>query len=117
VGCGALNWVVRRREARRRAAELLGRLGLGERLLHRPTQLSGGERQRVAICRALMNKPSVLLLDEPTGNLDTKRGQEILDLVVEMNRSEGQTVVMVTHDQGASKRASRTVRIRDGRIV
>jgi lipoprotein-releasing system ATP-binding protein len=117
VGCGILKWAGRRREARGRAEELLGRLGLGERLLHRPTQLSGGERQRVAICRALMNKPSVLLLDEPTGNLDTKRGNEILDLIREMNESEGQTVVMVTHDQAASKRASRTVRIRDGRIA
>jgi len=117
VGSGVLSWHARKGAARARATQLLERLGLGERLRHRPSQLSGGERQRVAICRALMNAPRVLLLDEPTGNLDSKTCAQIHDLIGELNRTEGQTIVMVTHDESAAQHATQTVRIRDGRII
>ena len=102
--------------ARERASQLLDQLGLAARARHRPPQLSGGERQRVAIGRALMNRPQVLLLDEPTGNLDSHTGQDILRLVQVLNK-EGQTVVMVTHDDSAAALAGRVIRIRDGQVV
>jgi putative ABC transport system ATP-binding protein len=105
--------VPRRRE---RAIEALKRVGLGDRMGHRPNQLSGGQRQRVAIARALAQKPDILLADEPTGNLDSKTGQEILALFEQLNR-EGQTIVIVTHDPGVAQRCRRIVRISDGRIV
>ena len=117
VGSGILQWRSRKRSARAHAEELLERLDLGKRLRHRPGQLSGGERQRVAIGRALMNAPRVLLLDEPTGNLDSKTGGRIHSLIRELNRADGQTIVMVTHDESAAKNATRVVRIRDGEIV
>ena len=117
VGAGMIQWTARKRAARERAGELLDRLGLGGRLGHRPNQLSGGERQRVAICRALMNQPRVLFLDEPTGNLDSKTGEQILQLMVALNRDAGQTIVMVTHDDTAAHDATRIIRIRDGRVV
>ena len=117
VGVGVLRWPRVRKEVRSRAEELLARLGLGDRMRHKPGQLSGGERQRVAIARALMNRPRMLLLDEPTGNLDTRTGREILTLVHELNEIEGQTVVMVTHDAAAAERATRIVTMRDGEIV
>ena len=117
VGSSIFQWRSRKRGARARAEELLDRLGLGTRLRHRPGQLSGGERQRVAIGRALMNAPRVLLLDEPTGNLDSKTGGRIHSLIRELNRSDGQTIVMVTHDESAAKNATRVIRIRDGEIV
>ena len=117
VGSSIFQWRSRKRHARARAEELLDRLGLGTRLRHRPGQLSGGERQRVAIARALMNAPRVLLLDEPTGNLDSKTGGRIHSLIRELNRSEGQTIVMVTHDESAAKNATRVIRIRDGEIA
>jgi putative ABC transport system ATP-binding protein len=101
------------REARARA--LLERLGLGERLEHRPDQLSGGERQRVAIARALVNDPLVLLADEPTGNLDEATGREILDVFSELN-ADGRTLVVVTHSDVVAARASRIVRLRDGAL-
>ncbi|MGO8702989.1 MAG: ABC transporter ATP-binding protein [Candidatus Brocadiia bacterium] len=112
-----LEWARRRREMRARAADLLSRVGLKERLRHRPNQLSGGERQRVALCRALINQPRVLLLDEPTGNLDRKTGEQIHRLIHEINRAERQTVVMVTHDETAAQAAGRLIRIRDGELT
>jgi putative ABC transport system ATP-binding protein len=98
------------------AAAALERVGLGGRGRHQPTQLSGGEQQRVAIARALINDPSVLLADEPTGNLDSKTGEEIMALFSELHGS-GRTIVMVTHDEQIAKQARRIVRLRDGRIV
>ena len=100
---------------RERAMELLDRVGLGDRLEHRPNELSGGQQQRVAIARALINEPRVVLADEPTGNLDSRTSDAILDLLQELNR-EGQTIVMVTHELGIAKRASRQIFMQDGRI-
>jgi putative ABC transport system ATP-binding protein len=107
---------VARRERGRRAAATLARLGLGDRLNHRPHQLSGGQRQRVAIARAIVNRSEVLIADEPTGNLDSKRGAEIMDLFTELNR-EGMTLLVITHDAHVAERARRIVHIQDGRIV
>lgn len=105
----------RAREARASATTLLESFGLGHRLHHRPAQLSGGERQRVAIARALANAPRVLLADEPTGNLDVKTGEGILDLLSERH-ARGLTVVIVTHDPLVAARADRIVRLTDGRV-
>jgi ABC-type lipoprotein export system ATPase subunit len=110
-----LGWFACRRWARGRARELLGQLGLAERANHKPYQLSGGERQRVAIGRALMNEPTLLLADEPTGNLDSATGNGILDVLERLNRA-GQTVVMVTHDERIARRAGRIVTLTDGKI-
>ncbi len=103
-------------EARRRAKELLRRVGLGERMDHHPSQLSGGQQQRVAIARALINDPPVLLADEPTGNLDSKTSVEILQMFRRLNEEEGRTVILVTHDPGVAATARRTIRMRDGLI-
>jgi len=102
--------------ARERAMELLRLIGLGERLRFRPNRLSGGEQQRVAICRALMNDPELLLADEPTGQLDSRTAAEIMNLLVAMN-GRGKTVVIVTHDPAIAAYAKRIIRIRDGVIV
>ena len=98
----------------RRVANLLASVGLGDRGHHLPSQLSGGEQQRVAIARALANEPDVLLADEPTGNLDTATGEEIIGVLRELNRSRGQTVVLITHDPEIAAAASRVVRMHDG---
>lgn len=103
------------RERRRKAGELLERVGLGDRLHHRPTELSGGERQRVAIARALANDPAIILADEPTGNLDSAAGGEIIRALDDLWR-QGRTVVIVTHDQEIAQRAERIVRLKDGSI-
>jgi putative ABC transport system ATP-binding protein len=105
-----------RAERRARTAELLARVGLGERARHRPRDLSGGERQRVALARALANRPRLLLADEPTGNLDSKTGATILDLLRRVCDEDKQTVVMVTHDFRAASHADRVLLLRDGRI-
>lgn len=104
------------RERLERAAEALRAVGLGDRMRHRPNQLSGGQQQRVAIARALVNQPSILLADEPTGNLDRRSGREILELLAELN-AQGMTLVLVTHDPEASAIAHRVVLLRDGAIV
>ena len=100
-----------------RALEALERVGLGERARHRPTELSGGEQQRVAIARALVNRPSLILADEPTGNLDSKVGQEIMSIFGELNQNEGITVILVTHDADISAAARRVIGLRDGLVV
>ncbi len=107
---------VGRAERRARTAELLDRVGLSERVKHRPSDLSGGERQRVAIARALANRPALLLADEPTGNLDTKTGASILELLRGVCDEGGQAAVMVTHDFRAASYADRVLVLRDGRI-
>ena len=104
-----------RRERSQLAEEALERVGLGQRLGHRPQQLSGGERQRVAIARALAKKPKLLLADEPTGNLDSQRGAEITDILKQLH-GEGQTILMVTHDADLASQASRVIRMRDGQL-
>jgi putative ABC transport system ATP-binding protein len=105
-----------RAERRRRAVEALEAVGLGHRLTHRPSQLSGGEQQRVAIARALVTEPRMLLADEPTGNLDSRSGEEVLDLLVRLHDERGVAVVVVTHDPAVAGRFGRKVEVRDGRL-
>ena len=104
-------------ERRRRAEELLKVVGLAERMNHKPAELSGGEQQRVAIARALANNPRFLLMDEPTGNIDSKNAMEIIQLVERLNQEKGITIIMVTHDQRLASEANRTVHMLDGLIV
>ena len=105
-----------RRERRDRAGEVLDRVGLGHRLNHRPNQLSGGERQRVAIARAVVGEPTLLLADEPTGNLDSTSGTEIMNLLMNLNAS-GTTIALITHDPAIANQLPRRVILRDGRII
>jgi ABC-type lipoprotein export system ATPase subunit len=104
------------REARRRAAEMLARVGLGDRMDHEPSQLSGGQQQRVAIARALINHPPLLFADEPTGNLDSHTSKEVLEMFRQLNREEGLTIILVTHDAGVAGYAGRVIHIQDGVI-
>jgi len=115
VRYSVLGWLAQRSGIVAHARDLLGRMGLRDRLRHRPAELSGGERQRVAIARALVNQPQVLLADEPTGNLDAQTGAGILGLLKTLN-NEGQTVVMVTHDPQVALVAHRVISLVDGRI-
>lgn len=101
----------------KRAEELLKLVGLGERMNHKPTQLSGGEMQRVSIARALLNDPEVLLADEPTGNLDSKTGQEIMSFFKELHHKDKKTIIMVTHDNNVAKQADRIIRLQDGQVI
>jgi lipoprotein-releasing system ATP-binding protein len=104
-------------EAEERARELLRRVGLGERREHRPYELSGGEQQRVAIARALINSPELVLADEPTGNLDSHTGSEIIDLLCSLRAEQRMTLIVATHDMQVATRAPRVVRLRDGRVA
>ena len=106
-----------RRARHKRARELLDRVGLGDRLDHKPNQLSGGQQQRVAIARSLVNRPSILLCDEPTGNLDTRTSREIMAFFRELNRTEGLTVILVTHDVEVARQTDRAVVLVDGEVV
>jgi putative ABC transport system ATP-binding protein len=108
---------ISRRARHRRAAELLGMVGLAERMNHLPNMLSGGERQRVAIARALANSPTIVLADEPTGDLDSQSGEEIITLMRRLNRELGTTFIVVTHDSAVARQTDRILIMRDGRIV
>ncbi|HET7489430.1 MAG TPA: ABC transporter ATP-binding protein [Acidimicrobiales bacterium] len=115
VATGLLYRGVAARERARRAGEALEQVGLGRRVAHRPSQLSGGERQRVAIARAIVGRPAIVLADEPTGNLDTRTGAGILELLREL-RASGATIVVITHDAGVAAGMDRRVTLRDGRV-
>jgi len=110
------SWLGERRVLRRRAQELLDRVGLGHRLRHRPRELSGGEMQRAAIARALVNHPRILLADEPTGNLDAANGKEIIRLLRDLNRQDGLTIIMVTHNLDLVAGTDRVVRLTEGQV-
>ena len=116
VADGLLYAGVAASERRERAADALAAVGLGERLKARPTQLSGGERQRVAIARALVGAPAIVLADEPTGNLDSATGEQIMALIEELNR-QGATIVLITHEHAVAERCPRQIRVLDGRVV
>jgi lipoprotein-releasing system ATP-binding protein len=116
VEYSTLAWLSKRSQAAQTAIATLEKLGLADRLKHRPKELSGGERQRVAIARALMNQPKIILADEPTGNLDSKTGQQIMDVLKTFNQA-GQTILMVTHDASLAGQTDQTLHLRDGRLV
>ena len=108
---------VGRAEGRRHAMELLEQVGLGDRYTHRPAELSGGELQRVAVARALINRPAIILADEPTGELDTHTAAEIMDLLHDLNQTQGQTFIVVTHDPGVAEKTDRMIYLSDGMIL
>lgn len=116
IGHSVLGWLAHRRELRRRASELLQRVGLGHRLKHKPRELSGGEMQRAAIARALVNRPRILLADEPTGNLDAGTGSAIVRLLRDLNQQDGLTIIMVTHNLDIVSETDRMVRLVEGRV-
>jgi putative ABC transport system ATP-binding protein len=105
------------RKRRERAEEALVDVGLGDRITHRPSELSGGQQQRVAIARALVNNPAIVMADEPTGNLDSKSGDEIMDLLLRLNQERGATLIIVTHDPEIAEQTQRVIHIRDGVIA
>ena len=105
------------RDRRRRAREVLDAVGLADRMDHTPNELSGGQQQRVAVARALVNQPSIILADEPTGNLDSKSGKEVMDILHKLNQDTGITVILVTHDQRISEYAQRSVHLFDGKVT
>jgi putative ABC transport system ATP-binding protein len=106
---------VKRREARKRAEELLAHVGLGDRMKHRPLEMSGGEQQRVAVARALVNRPAIVLADEPTGELDSANAAEIMALLRALNE-EGQTFIIVSHDPSVAAKTDRTIHLKDGQV-
>ncbi len=106
-----------KKERRKRAEELLETVGLKERMNHKPAELNGGERQRVAIARALANNPGFLLMDEPTGNIDSKTAKDIIELIKQLNEDKGVTIIMITHDQQLASQAKRIVKMLDGTII
>jgi len=113
----AVEYSGKKTDAKKISGEALTLVGLGERLNHKPTELSGGEKQRVAIARALVNKPAIVLADEPTGELDTKNSQDVIDLLKGLNEREGQTFVIVTHNPEIAKQCKKIIELRDGKIV
>ncbi len=116
IGAGIWGYLSQRKALKARAKEILEMVGLGHRLNHKPNELSGGEMQRTAIARALVTRPRLLLADEPTGNLDQETGAGVLDIIERVNREEGLTVVMVTHDESIAQRCDRVVRLVRGRV-
>jgi len=104
-------------EGKQRALELIDRVGLSDRIKHKPSELSGGQMQRVAIARSMVNKPSLILLDEPTGAVDTETAQQLVDLLKRLNREDQVTIVLVTHDLDIASQASRHIRLKDGRVL
>jgi putative ABC transport system ATP-binding protein len=100
-----------------RAIEALESVGLGDRVQHKPTELSGGQQQRVAMARAIINNPAIIMADEPTGNLDSKSGEEIMQLLLNMNKKSGTTLIIVTHDPKIAERTQRVIRLYDGLVV
>lgn len=117
IGSGAFGWMKGASKFEKRAKDLLGEMGLGDRLGHIPGKLSGGERQRVALARALVNDPAVVFCDEPTGNLDSKRAEEMFELIHKYNAENGQTFLIVSHDEHLTKHCKRRVNMDDGRII
>lgn len=108
---------VDKKERRKRAIDMLELVGLSDRLTHRPYELSGGQQQRVCIARALINNPSLVLADEPTGNLDSKNGEAVMKLLLDLNKKNGQTFLLVTHDKNISEYSNRVIKLKDGLIV
>lgn len=117
IGDGLFSYFKHRRGYKRRAKDLLEKVGLGHRTSHRPNQMSGGEMQRTAIARALMSRPNLLLADEPTGNLDRKNGDEVMKALMTLREEENLTIVMVTHDDSIAAKADRTIQLVEGRVV
>ncbi len=112
-----MNFADKIKDKKKRARELLNIMGLGNRMNHRPAELSGGQRQRVAIARALANDPNIILADEPTGNLDSKSGKEVMKILIDLNKKFGKTLVLVTHDRNLAKLAQRIIMLKDGKII